>query len=148
MNSGTRSVVAIVAGLAAFFAAGAIVFGVCYVVVIHILPQPDDWRTLRTNVEGMLGFQVSVAIGSIVGGYITSRVAGRARFVHSLGVIAVLVAMRQGYILWGPHTLWDEMFGPVREAALVCLPFFALGTWLGACKLLEHRVPEQRETKP
>jgi len=129
-----NSIEAIVAGLATFFVAGGIVFSAIYLSLVYLLPQPHAWKILRLNVEGALGFLVSVAVGSIVGGYVTSRVVKRARLIHSAIVVVLLYGLHEGYILWGPDTFWDTLYGPLLEAVLVCLPFFMLGTWMGSRK--------------
>ncbi len=126
------SILAIVAGLTAFFFAGGIVFGAIYLALVY-LSQPSSWMTLRLNVEGAYGFLASVTVGSIVGGCVTSCVAKSARFVHSVVVFGILCALHQVYISWGPDTLWDTFYSPLLTA-LGCLPFFALGAWIGIRK--------------
>jgi hypothetical protein len=126
------SILAIAAGLTAFFFAGGIVFGAIYLALIYF-PQPSSWMTLRLNIEGAYGFLASAVVGSIVSGCVTACVAKSARFVHSAVVFGVLCALHQVYIFWGPDTLWDTLYGPLLTA-LGCLPFLALGTWIGIRK--------------
>jgi uncharacterized membrane protein YfcA len=89
---------------------------------------------LVNNINGMLCFMVGVAVGSIVGGYVTARASERARFIHSAIAVALLYVLHQAYILWGPDTLWDTFYDPHLETVLVCFPFFMLGTWMGSRK--------------
>ena len=133
VKSGMGSVLAIIAGLAAFFAAGAIVFGAMYVFFFYLWPKPTSWMTLVNNVNMMLCFLAGAAAGSIVGAYVTARFTRRYHFIHSAVVIALLYALLKAYILWGPHTLWDTFYDPL-PTALGYLPFFALGTWIGSRK--------------
>lgn len=134
VNPVTRSVITIFAGLTAFFAAGGIVLGTMYVGLAYILPQHNDWKTLRLNAEGALSFVASVVVGSIIGGYVVARVAKHARFIHSVVVIALLYALHRGYVLWGPDTEWDRIFSSFPLVVFICLPFFVLGTWIGSRK--------------
>jgi uncharacterized membrane protein (DUF485 family) len=125
---------AIVAGLAAFFASGAIVLGVTYVVLVYLIPQQNDWKILRLNVEGGVGFMISLVVGSVVGGYVIVRVDKHAPVFHSAVVIALYFALHWGYVLWGPRTTWDTFFGPFLLPDLVCVPFFMLGAKMGSRK--------------
>jgi branched-subunit amino acid ABC-type transport system permease component len=132
-RSVVSSVVAVIAGLVAFFAAGGIAFGAMYVFFFYLWPKPNSWTELVNNINLVLCFLVGAAVGSILGGFVIARVARRGQFIHSTVVIALLYALQWGYILWGPRTLWDVLYGPL-PTALGCVPFFALGTWIGSRK--------------
>ena len=143
MKSGMRSIVAIFAGLAAYFAVGGMMFGIIYIVLVYILPKPGDLLAFNLNI--LWGFLVGEAVGSIASGYVISRVASRARYINSAIVIVLLSAMRQGYILWGPNTRWALEDDPLLPTILVCLPFLALGIWIGSRKrkLLRDQITGQ-----
>jgi hypothetical protein len=123
------SIAAIILGLAAFFAAGGIMFGAIYLGLVYLLPKPEDLLVFNLNL--LSGLLVGEAAGSIVSGYVAARVARRAQFFHSAVVIALLCALRQGYIFWGSDTGWYLTFDPSLLTFLVCLPFFSFGTWMG-----------------
>ena len=121
MKSGMRSIVTILAGLAAYLAVGGIVFGAIYIGVLYILPKPGDLLVFNLNISW--GFLIGEAVGSIASGYVIFRIASRARYINSSIVILLLIAMRQGYVLWGPNTPWALEDDPLLPTILVCLPF-------------------------
>jgi hypothetical protein len=134
LNPVMRSIAAIFAGIAAFFAVGGIAFGAIYVALVYLLPRPVD--LLEFNVNAGLGFLVIVAVGSIASGFVTARTAERARFLHSAVAFVLLSALRRAYMLWGPDTfIWDDGdWGTIQLMVIASLPFFSLGTWLGSRK--------------
>ncbi len=132
MNSGICSTVAILAGLAAYFTFGGIMFGAIYIVLTYILPKPGDLLVFNLNISW--GFLAAEAVGSIASGYVMFRIASRARYINSSIVILLLIAMRQGYVLRGPNTPWALEDDPLLPTILVCLPFFVLGAWMGSRK--------------
>jgi hypothetical protein len=128
------SIVAISKGLAAYFVAGGVVFGAIYFVLVYLLPKPDDWVVLRSTLNLLWGLLIGEAVGSIASGYVMFRIVSRARYINSAMVIALLSAMRQAYVLWGPNTPWALEDDPLLPTILVCLPFFVLGAWMGSRK--------------
>lgn len=128
----TGSVVAVSKGLVTFFAAGGIMFGAIYIGLVYILPKPGDLLVFNLNISW--GFLVGEVVGSIASGYVMFRIASRARYINSAMVIALLSAMRQAYVLWGPNTPSALEDDPLLPTILVCLPFFVLGAWMGSRK--------------
>jgi hypothetical protein len=129
-----NSIAAIIAGFAAFFAAGGIAFGAMYVFFFYLWPKPTSWMGLVNNVNLELCSLVGAALGSIVGGYVTARVAKRNQFIHAAVVIAMLSALDQVYILWGTDTQWTLPFDRLLPTILGYVPFFVFGTWIGSRK--------------
>ncbi len=130
MNSGLCSIVTILASLAAYLAVGGFTLSAIYIMLVYVLPKPDDLLVFNLNL--LWGLLVSEAAGSIASGYVMFRIARRRRVMSSAVVIALLIAMREGYILWGPNTPWELRTDPLLQTLLVCLSFFVLGAWLGA----------------
>ena len=129
MTSGICSIVALLASIVAYFAVGGTIFSGIYITLVYILPKPSD--VLVSNLNLLWGLLVGEAVGSIASGFVMFRIARRSRIISSAVVIALLGAMREGYILWGPNTPWELRIEPPLQMLLVCLSFFALGAWMG-----------------
>lgn len=126
------SIAAIFASLAAYFAVGGVMLSAIYIMLVYILPKPGDLLVFNLNL--LWGLLVGEAAGSIASGYVMFRIARRSRVINSAMVIALLSAMREGFILWGPNTPWELRTDPLLQTLLVCLSFFVLGAWMGARK--------------
>jgi len=78
-----------------------------------------------------LSYLVGAVVGSVVGGYVTARVAKRNQFIHSVVVIAMLSAL-----LWRfsrPGKDFDAFWITVELTVLASL-LLLLGTWMGSRK--------------
>lgn len=131
-NANLRTIVAVLAGVVAFLVVCGVVFGSIYLVLVYVLPRPEDLLVFNLNVTW--GFLIAMAIGSIAGGYSSSRLATHAKYMSGSAVIVVLSALHEGYVLCGPHHGRDLPFEPILPTICGCLPFFAVGIWMGSRK--------------
>lgn len=141
-----RTAKAIAAGFASFVVVAGSVFGVAYLTVVYVLPRPDQWAELTLTINGMFGFLIAIAAGSLSAGYVVGRTARRAQYIHSALTAVVLAALHYICIYWRLGTLWDTFAGfwtpsPIWNSVLgavialfIYSPLFMLGTWLALRK--------------
>jgi hypothetical protein len=126
-GSVNNSIAAIAAGFGAFFSAGAVAFGLMYVVFLCILPKPDVFHA-----NSLWSSLVGAAVGSAVGGYVIARVARHNQFIPSVVVMATLVAL--GWWYTQPYPDWATIWFTLLVTILVYLPLLVLGIWMGSRK--------------
>ncbi len=80
--------------------------------------DPNDYEALRKHVDqlpvGAFLFVLAAwAVGSFAGGWVASRLAGRAALVHGLMVTSLFLAAGLMNLLMIPHPVWMWIGGIV-----------------------------------
>jgi nucleoside permease NupC len=124
----TNGTAAIAAGSVAFFAVGGLVFGATYLILPLILPKPEGVARLAEGLYVVWCWLFGAVAGSIVGGYLTARVAERNQFIYAAVVVAMLIALF--WWITGPNR---DTFGSSLAVDLTVIVslLFLLGTWMG-----------------
>jgi hypothetical protein len=135
MTPALRSFVAVIVGVAAFFAACGIMLAATLEGLEPLLTKPDNGIVIFLFYF-CSGILVGVPMGSIVSGYITARIAKRTYFIHSAAVVALIAVLNRAYIMWTFDPIGLRDFYHTISVYMIVggMPFFALGTWMGSRK--------------
>ena len=122
---------AIIAGVAVFLSVGGASLCVALIVLVQLHSRSIIRDPLEFNVYGMLAYLLALGLGAVMAGYVVARATRSAPYVHSVLLVLLFAAAHQVYLRWGPDTLWDQLFGSVKEILFICFPLCMLGTLVG-----------------
>ncbi len=134
-----RSILAIAAGLITAF---VVIFVIEAIGHVFYPPPPDaDMRnqeTVKNLMENapagsLIIVLVGWALGSFVGGVVSSHIASGNKVIHSIIVGALLMVSGIANMIMLPHPLWMWIFG-----LMIFIPF----AYLGNRFLNKNKIPE------